>query len=459
MTEERVVREAGVTVSKSFDAEGFPVPAVTLAVDSERSEPVSLRITETVPDRFTIDQIGFHPDYGSDHWTARSDGTLRFEREVDPGASFTTVYGIRMEDGTDPEPLLTEPTVEVEPASAHPSDGDTGSPTADESVGPSDGGRDSVIVGESTVAGSNKSTGTGDEETTSEKSEPSYPDDDAEIIGGSLPERESTDESAPSTNTDQDADSERGTAEATGPPADEPTEQSPAGASRTSEDLYSTSTSETSADERAATAESSAESPSTDEDMSQANPDSTPGTDDSTVGTDDAPEREEVGTPTTDSTAETESADQNETDAAVDSVARSDGSDGTPLVSQLREELESGAVTAAEREALAEALRQDESGEAEPGGRSLAVRFDHLQSRVAELEAYTDALEDFIEMAGTSDDIREVIDSEVADLETTVETLETKTEALDSGQASLESSVKGVEERLAELGADVQELD
>ncbi|MFB6270500.1 MAG: hypothetical protein ABEH83_11180, partial [Halobacterium sp.] len=114
MSDETVVETGGVTVSKFFNAEDFPVPAVAFEVDSSRDDAVTLRIVDEIPDEFGIDQIGFHPEYGSEHWTASGDGVVRFEREIEPGESFTTVYGVRMEEGQDETPFLSAPTVEIE---------------------------------------------------------------------------------------------------------------------------------------------------------------------------------------------------------------------------------------------------------------------------------------------------------------------------------------------------------
>ena len=113
MSDETVVETDGVTVSKFFNADDFPVPAVAFEVSSSLDEPVEFAIVDEIPDEFGIDQIGFHPEYGSEHWTANGDGVVRFEREIDASESFTTVYGVRMDEGQDETPFLSAPTIEV----------------------------------------------------------------------------------------------------------------------------------------------------------------------------------------------------------------------------------------------------------------------------------------------------------------------------------------------------------
>jgi len=113
MTDETVVEADGIRVTKSFDADDFPVPAVRFDVTSTHDDETTLTITDEIPDEFDIDQIGFHPEYGSEHWTATGDGVVRFERSVEPDESFTTVYGVRMGADEEPTALLDAPTITV----------------------------------------------------------------------------------------------------------------------------------------------------------------------------------------------------------------------------------------------------------------------------------------------------------------------------------------------------------
>ena len=99
----------GVRVLKRFVADQFPVPAIAFELSSGRDEPVTLRLSDRVPQGVAVDDLGFHPDYGSEHWTIEED-RITFERELEPNASYTTVYGIRAAD--DVRQFLTDPTIE-----------------------------------------------------------------------------------------------------------------------------------------------------------------------------------------------------------------------------------------------------------------------------------------------------------------------------------------------------------
>ena len=110
-TAEPTITMDGITVTKSYESEEFPVPAVAFELGSDRADEAMVRLTDTVPDGVPTEDLGFHPDYGSDHWTIE-DGDAVFERRLDPDETFQTVYGIRTSDH-DPERFMTEPELAV----------------------------------------------------------------------------------------------------------------------------------------------------------------------------------------------------------------------------------------------------------------------------------------------------------------------------------------------------------
>jgi len=70
----------GVTVTKRFEADEFPVPAIAFNFESRRSEPVTVRLSDVVPDDVAVEDLGFHPEYGSEYWTI-DDDEISFERD------------------------------------------------------------------------------------------------------------------------------------------------------------------------------------------------------------------------------------------------------------------------------------------------------------------------------------------------------------------------------------------
>jgi len=109
--EEVTVRSDGVTVTKRFEADEFPVPAIAFEFISRREEPVRVRLSDQVPDGVAVEDLGFHPEYGSQHWEVDEE-TITFERELEPGAEYTTVYGIRATGTDDIAQFLAEPDIE-----------------------------------------------------------------------------------------------------------------------------------------------------------------------------------------------------------------------------------------------------------------------------------------------------------------------------------------------------------
>ncbi|MFC6976361.1 hypothetical protein ACFQL1_19450 [Halomicroarcula sp. GCM10025709] len=110
--EEVTVSSDGVIVTKRFEADEFPVPAIAFNVASKRSEPVTLRLVDTVPEDVAVEDLGFHPEYGSEYWDINED-RIAFEKEVQADSEYTTVYGIRATGTDDVEKFLTEPEIDT----------------------------------------------------------------------------------------------------------------------------------------------------------------------------------------------------------------------------------------------------------------------------------------------------------------------------------------------------------
>ena len=109
--EKLTVASDGVTVVKRFEEDEFPVPAIAFEFTSSRDEGVEVVLTDTVPDDIEVEDLGFHPEYGSEYWMI-DDESITFERDLDAGESYTTVYGIRATGSDNVEQFLTEPTLE-----------------------------------------------------------------------------------------------------------------------------------------------------------------------------------------------------------------------------------------------------------------------------------------------------------------------------------------------------------
>ena len=111
-----VESDAGVTVEKSYEPEDFPVPAIAFVIRSERDEPASIRLVDTVPQEVHSEDIGFHPEYGAEFWEQEGN-TITFTRTFEPDEEFVTVCGLRGQATDDIDQFLTEPRLDgVEPS-------------------------------------------------------------------------------------------------------------------------------------------------------------------------------------------------------------------------------------------------------------------------------------------------------------------------------------------------------
>ena len=150
------VSSDGVTVDKRFEEDEFPVPAIAFEIQSARSETVTVTLVDQVPEDVAVEDLGFHPEYGSEYWTI-DESQITFERELEAGAEYTTVYGIRATGTDNVEQFLTTPTIEtVDPPLE---DGDGGVVDEDSS----DVVRD-VISGDGDVPGLEDEDDDGDDE-------------------------------------------------------------------------------------------------------------------------------------------------------------------------------------------------------------------------------------------------------------------------------------------------------
>jgi len=174
------VSSDGVTVDKRFEEDEFPVPAIAFEISSTRSETVTVVVVDEVPEDVAVEDLGFHPEYGSEYWNIDED-TITFEREIETNSEYTTVYGIRATGTDNVEQFLTEPVIESVDPPLEESD------VVDESG--SDVVRD-VISGDSdAVPGLEDDASEGDDTDadvdTLDLKDPNAPDEPATSDGGS----------------------------------------------------------------------------------------------------------------------------------------------------------------------------------------------------------------------------------------------------------------------------------
>lgn len=324
--EEVTVSGHGVTVVKRFEEDEFPVPAIAFEFASERDEAVTVRLVDSVPDAVAVEDLGFHPEYGSEFWTI-DDDQIAFERELEPDSEYTSVYGIRATGTDEVEQFLTRPEL----ASVDP-------PLPEEEIAANDGGDE--VVSES------------DDEVV------------RDVISGETDEVPGLDE--------DETDEEIETLDLKDP---------------------------------------------NEEDGSTA--DEADDADDGGESADDADEPAGGGQP----------------------AVNADN-----LVSALAAEIRQNNVSAED----VKLLRQAFEIAGQEGG-SIQARVERIQSDIADLRAYTDALEEFLDENGTADQFMDDIQSGMVTLEETVEGME-------STVAENSDELTAVSEEVGSLGEDVADV-
>ncbi|MEF8913938.1 hypothetical protein, partial [Natronomonas sp.] len=381
------VSRGGIVVEKSFEPNDFPVPAIAFVVRSERDEPVSLELNDTVPDHVPGEDIGFHPKYGAEFWEF-DDGEIVFERDFEPHEEYTTVYGLRAADTDNPEQFMSKPEIEsVDP----PLDED-----ADDVIG--------EVVDSAGAGGAEPEVGEGGAEA-----------DGSDPVGVDI----------------DIAEPDEGESAADDPePAIErvPTEEEVADDDEPVEPIDLSDPGEESAD---LAVEESVED---DEDEST----------ETEVDADaeaDAQVAEDASTPDESSPTAVPS-------AAVDSDGAVEGAE-SGLAATLAAEIRNGEVDDDDLDVLQDALG------AETVDNSVGARIEHLQSEIADLKAYSEALEEFIDENG---DAQQVIEDIRADFEAATERLDDMEDRTSEAVEIAESVDDRLEESLDESEARVEEL-
>ena len=390
------VDEDGIRVEKSFTDDAFPVPAVRYVLQSHREDPVRVRIVDRIPESFPMDRVGFHPEYESENWTAYKDHRVEFERVIDPDETVETVFGIR-DDDPDLDGFLGTPVIEHVPVGEEIEDvlgaGDT------------DAVREVLSGDRATLPGMAEDDEPLPEDPAEEAVEASVtPDSDAE------PDAVEADSSEGETEPEAEVESpEPRAVDGDATSAVTPHEGASLGAAEAAAEAEETvDESDETVDEPEATAdEVDAEAPS---------------------------ETEPEGA---DERSESESADEESTGEETEDASPNLPGEGG-FAAALAAEIRSGAADEEDVATIEEAF---------DGGvpRSVDVRIARLQSSVADIEAYADALAEFIDGEGTAREILDGIDDRVDAVESEVAALDDRLDDADDEREAIESDVARVD--------------
>ena len=450
------VSDDDVRVEKSFARDEFPVPAIKFRITAEGDAPAHVRLVDRIPEEFPMEGVGFHPDYGSDNWTAYKDHRIEYERTFEPGESTVTVYGIRLDDRADVAGFLTEPILERPP---RPGEGAEDPPGADvdDILGtdrsqlvrdalqgqgrlanqePADPVEDPAVEpATAEPSGADAGAGSVDADADGTPDAPTPRAVDSDLTAAVRREPESV---APVTAA---ADAAPGDGSAAAESADDDADAAPE--VEAEDEAEAEDEPDPSAAEAGAEAEADAGSEAT---AADAGSEATAA--DADEAEDDTDEYVDIG-------AEAEIEDDATAGAAADGSENDPGTDvpaaaaGGGLAATLAAEIRAGEVSDADLETL--------RGEFDSGlPRSADVRIRRLQSQFADLETYVDALEEFIDDEGTGAELVERVDAELKEVTTEIADLR---EGLDAAADDRESIHEGVDALDDDLAATDDRLD
>jgi peptidoglycan hydrolase CwlO-like protein len=152
-----------------------------------------------------------------------------------------------------------------------------------------------------------------------------------------------------------------------------------------------------------------------------------------------------------DQTADDASDTDEEPVESDDVVATPDASAEGGLAAALAAEIRADKVAAEDLDVLREEL---EIGVP----RSVDVRIARLQSSVADIEAYADALAEFIDGDGTAREILDDLDSKVETVESEMDALDDRVDAADAERGDLRETVSRVDDSVDTVSADVDDV-
>jgi predicted nucleic acid-binding Zn-ribbon protein len=467
------VSNGDVQVEKSFVADEFPVPAIKFRIASDSEESVHVRIVDQIPDDFPMEGVGFHPDFESENWAAYKDHRVEYERTLEPNESVETVYGVRLDTVGEADSFLTEPVVERPPV---PDEGDEHGDDGVEDILGEDRsqlvrdalqGNGNLGDPEPDAAAAEDAAGAVLEAEADAGSDPlADPLDDAhaddvpvEAVAETAPEEaEAAVEDGASAADIEAAFDDEGSEDAG--PRDLSAETTPA-ITRSGEAEAAAVVATVDAD-AAAVAETVPDADKVDEDdadevdadeVDEDDADGAAGgavdagaesaTPEETVG--DADDYVDIG----DSVADEDADGAVEAgDADPSAAAAASGSLATALAAELR----AGDVPEKDVELLRTEL---EFGLP----RSADVRIRRLQAKMDDLQAYSDALAEFIDEEGTGQELVDGLRSEVAALDEELDAFGDDLAAVETGLEDAESDRADIRDDVSTLEGDLAALD
>lgn len=137
---------------------------------------------------------------------------------------------------------------------------------------------------------------------------------------------------------------------------------------------------------------------------------------------------------------------------AVESEPTADVPPERDLVEQLVTSLKAGDVSEEQRSVLRDHLVADVPNR-------VGIRIDHLQAKVGQLEAYTQAIEEFVDEEGTARELLSAVRESIDHANEQIDALDARIESAERAGTTLANELAAVDGRLADLDEFVETLE
>jgi len=396
-TEEQRVEKTvnGVTVRKELRETESGITVVVFTLMNGRDDEVAVDLDEPLPEDFSVEKVGLHPEYNPDRWTVTKE-RLIFEAIIDGGEGLVTLYGVDVESAEKARPFLTDPQVDTsipleDPLEDDGSTEDTSGSINHDELADHFSELDEVTGGGSAALSTSADGGT--DVVADHKS-------NARPAGVGEEEAEAADE-AKNGESDETGDAASEVAEEVRPADDEV-------------------------------------------DLDEAG--STNGTSDATGATEEVDDEQAEKEPGDEVDAAATEEENGSTDVPADALTRED------LLSCLVDELEDRTLTSRERSVLVESLGVGKVN-------TLDARLRRTQRTVEDLSAYEDALAEFIEHNGGAAQVIDELRTEIDELRGDVAAIEDELGETHEKVAALQSDMDATSDAVESVRGSVEELE
>ncbi|MDQ2053663.1 hypothetical protein [Halobellus sp. H-GB7] len=396
-TEEQRVEKTvnGVTVRKELRETESGITVVVFTLMNGRDDEVAVDLDEPLPEDFSVEKVGLHPEYNSDRWTVTKE-RLIFEAIIDGGEGLVTLYGVDVESAEKARPFLTDPQVDTSIPLEDPLEDDGSTEDTSGSINHDELADHFSELDEVTGEGSAALSTSADGGTDVVEDDTSH----ARPAGVGEEEAEAADEAKNGEN-DETGDVASEVAEEVRPADDEV-------------------------------------------DLDEAG--STNGASDATGATEEFEGEQAEKEPVDEADAAATEEESGSNDVPADALTRDD------LLSCLVEELEDRTLTSRERSVLVESLGVGKVN-------TLDARLRRTQRTVEDLSAYEDALAEFIEHNGGAAQVIDELRTEIDELRGDVAAIEDELGETHEKVAALQSDMDATSDAVESVRGSVEELE